>query len=192
VGALRHLGRRCIRVEDHIDEPQLDQSTGTATLVGSFNIGVGPNSDLRGAAFDTKNGILYAASSIGAPGDLYWIDVTNGSAQHIAELSSATETFGGLAYESKRDQLVWLQPSSDLAVINRSTGVATPLFDLPGIVPSTEGLTYGPEKDLLWASVIRAASLRSWVKHYDHERPHRSLGKKPPMARLRAARQQAA
>lgn len=41
-------------------------------------------------------------------------------------------------------------------------------------------------------SAIRAASLRPWVTHYNHKRPHRALGKKPPMARLRAARQQAA
>ncbi len=41
-------------------------------------------------------------------------------------------------------------------------------------------------------SAIRAASLRPWVKHYNHQRPHRALGKKTPMARLREARQQAA
>jgi transposase InsO family protein len=41
-------------------------------------------------------------------------------------------------------------------------------------------------------SAIRAASLRPWVTHYNHERPHRALGKKTPMARLREARQQAA
>jgi transposase InsO family protein len=41
-------------------------------------------------------------------------------------------------------------------------------------------------------SAIRADSLRPWVKHYNHQRPHREIGKKPPMARLRKARQQAA
>lgn len=41
-------------------------------------------------------------------------------------------------------------------------------------------------------SAIRAASLRPWVKHYNHVRPHRSLGKKTPMARLRTAREQRA
>ena len=41
-------------------------------------------------------------------------------------------------------------------------------------------------------SAIRAASLRPWVTHYNHQRPHRALGKKTPMARLREARQQAA
>lgn len=41
-------------------------------------------------------------------------------------------------------------------------------------------------------SAIRAASLRPWVKHYNHVRPHRALGKKAPMARLRDARQQRA
>jgi len=39
-------------------------------------------------------------------------------------------------------------------------------------------------------SAIRAASLRPWVSHYNHQRPHRSLGKKTPMARLREARAQ--
>ena len=41
-------------------------------------------------------------------------------------------------------------------------------------------------------SAIRAASLHSWVKQYNHHRPHRSLGKKPPMARLRETRKQRA
>jgi transposase InsO family protein len=39
-------------------------------------------------------------------------------------------------------------------------------------------------------SAQRAASLRPWVTHYNHKRPHRSLGKKTPMARLRANREQ--
>ncbi len=38
------------------------------------------------------------------------------------------------------------------------------------------------------SSAMRAASLRPWVTHYNHQRPHRALGKVPPMARLRAAR----
>jgi hypothetical protein len=132
----------------------LDQSTGAATLVGPFNIGLGPYSDLRGTALDTRNGVLYAAAGVGGA-DLYWIDVTNGSAHHIAAISGYPPSgaeFGGLAYDSKRDQLVWLIPTGDLAVIDRSTGVATLLYDLPETVPSTEGLTYDPEKDLLWAS----------------------------------------
>jgi transposase InsO family protein len=41
-------------------------------------------------------------------------------------------------------------------------------------------------------SAMRAASLRPWVNHYNHERPHRALGKKTPMARLREACQQRA
>jgi transposase InsO family protein len=41
-------------------------------------------------------------------------------------------------------------------------------------------------------SAMRAASLRPWVTHYNHERPHRALGKKPPIARLREARQRGA
>ena len=41
-------------------------------------------------------------------------------------------------------------------------------------------------------SAIRAASLRPWLTHYNHQRPHRALGKNTPMARLRAAREQRA
>jgi len=41
-------------------------------------------------------------------------------------------------------------------------------------------------------SALRAASLRPWVTHYNHQRPHRALGKKPPIARLRADRKQRA
>jgi transposase InsO family protein len=39
-------------------------------------------------------------------------------------------------------------------------------------------------------SAMRAASLRPWITKYNHQRPHRSLGKKTPMQRLREARQQ--
>jgi transposase InsO family protein len=42
------------------------------------------------------------------------------------------------------------------------------------------------------SSAIRAASLPAWIRHYNHVRPHRELGKKPPFARLRQARQQRA
>jgi transposase InsO family protein len=38
-------------------------------------------------------------------------------------------------------------------------------------------------------SAIRAASLRPWVAHYNHHRPHRAIGRIPPIARLRASRQ---
>jgi transposase InsO family protein len=41
-------------------------------------------------------------------------------------------------------------------------------------------------------SAIREISLRPWLTHYNHQRPHRSLGKKAPMARLREVRQQRA
>ncbi len=36
-------------------------------------------------------------------------------------------------------------------------------------------------------SAIRAASLPPWVTHYNHQRPHRAIGKIPPIARLRAS-----
>jgi len=39
-------------------------------------------------------------------------------------------------------------------------------------------------------SAVRASALRPWIKHYNHQRPHRALGMKPPMARLREAREQ--
>ena len=38
------------------------------------------------------------------------------------------------------------------------------------------------------SSAIRAAALPAWIKHYNHQRPHRALGMKPPMARLREVR----
>jgi transposase InsO family protein len=41
-------------------------------------------------------------------------------------------------------------------------------------------------------SAMRAESLRPWIRHYNHERPHRSLGKRTPMQRLRMYRQQTA
>jgi transposase InsO family protein len=41
-------------------------------------------------------------------------------------------------------------------------------------------------------SPIRAASLRPWLDHYNQQRPHRALGKRTPMDRLRHAGQRAA
>jgi len=39
-------------------------------------------------------------------------------------------------------------------------------------------------------SAHRTAALRPWITEYNHHRPHRSLGMRPPMARLREVRQQ--
>jgi len=39
-------------------------------------------------------------------------------------------------------------------------------------------------------SALRAEALRPWVTEYNHHRPHRSLGMRPPMARLRESREQ--
>ena len=41
-------------------------------------------------------------------------------------------------------------------------------------------------------SALRTAALRPWLRHYNHQRPHRALGMRPPMARLRQAREQRA
>lgn len=41
-------------------------------------------------------------------------------------------------------------------------------------------------------SALRTAALRPWLRHYNHQRPHRALGMRPPMARLRDAREQRA
>ena len=38
-------------------------------------------------------------------------------------------------------------------------------------------------------SAHRAAALRPWIAQYNHRRPHRALGMRPPMARLREARE---
>ena len=40
------------------------------------------------------------------------------------------------------------------------------------------------------SSALRAASLQPWLRHYNHVRPHRALGKRTPMARLRELREQ--
>jgi transposase InsO family protein len=41
-------------------------------------------------------------------------------------------------------------------------------------------------------SALRANALRPWITEYNHRRPHRALGMRPPMARLREAREQRA
>jgi transposase InsO family protein len=37
-------------------------------------------------------------------------------------------------------------------------------------------------------SALRTHALRPWIREYNHHRPHRALGMKPPIARLREAR----
>ena len=39
-------------------------------------------------------------------------------------------------------------------------------------------------------SAHRTAALRPWITQYNHVRPHRALGMRPPMARLRGSREQ--
>lgn len=39
-------------------------------------------------------------------------------------------------------------------------------------------------------SAIRTAALKAWLHDYNHKRPHRALGMRPPVARLREAREQ--
>ncbi len=39
-------------------------------------------------------------------------------------------------------------------------------------------------------SAYRTAALRPWLTDYNHRRPHRALGMRPPIARLREAREQ--
>ena len=41
-------------------------------------------------------------------------------------------------------------------------------------------------------SAHRTQALRPWIAHYNHHRPHRALGMKPPIARLRDVREQRA
>ncbi|MBW1683765.1 MAG: transposase [Deltaproteobacteria bacterium] len=36
------------------------------------------------------------------------------------------------------------------------------------------------------------AALRPWIRRYNHQRPHRGIGMKTPMARLRASRERRA
>jgi transposase InsO family protein len=39
-------------------------------------------------------------------------------------------------------------------------------------------------------SAIRTAALPAWINDYNHRRPHRALGMRPPIARLRESREQ--
>ena len=41
-------------------------------------------------------------------------------------------------------------------------------------------------------SALRTAALQPWLRHYNHKRPHRALGMRPPIARLREAHEQRA
>lgn len=121
----------------------VNQSTGAATLIGSHGI-----EDLFGLAFDSLNNVLYASQFCCQPTlDLFSLDTITGAATNIGALNPG---MGGLAYNSKTDQLIGIRDGAgDLYAIDRTNAATTLLADPLGSV-NDSGLTYDPDLDIFW------------------------------------------
>ena len=102
----------------------------------------------------------YGAAGAGVPGDLYTLNLSDGSATHVGEMPFPSPTFqtGGLAYDSMRDMLMSLDlGTGDLFNIDRTTPAnSTLLADLTNVSARIDGSTYDPVHDLFWATDVLA------------------------------------
>lgn len=118
----------------------LNRNTGAATLVGAHGI-----NDLFGLEFDTSTGTLYGSQFSGGS-SLYRLSTGTGAATLIGNMGRG---IGGLAYDSKRGQLVGVADGGgQLFNVNRSTA-ATSQIAAPG-GNDDSGLAYDYNADLFY------------------------------------------
>lgn len=118
----------------------LNRSTGAATLIGAHGI-----DDLFGLEFDTSTGTLYGSQFSGGS-NLYRLSTGNGAASLVGNMGRG---IGGLAYDSKRGQLVGVEDGSGrLYNVNRSTAAATQIASPGG--NNDSGLAYDHDADLFY------------------------------------------
>ncbi|GAB5453255.1 MAG: hypothetical protein Hals2KO_35830 [Halioglobus sp.] len=127
----------------------LNQQTGAATLVGNHGM-----ESLFGLAFDSRGNVLYGASQgiFGTgPDNLVALNTVSGAATVVGDMGRAID---GLAYDSKRDELVGIEPGAgDLYAINRNSAIVSLLYD--GEFVDNSGLTYDVTEDLYWGIDFR-------------------------------------
>ena len=115
----------------------INRTTGAAALIGAHGV-----NDLFGLEFDTSTSTLYGSQFSGGS-NLYRLNTGSGASTLIGDLGQG---IGGLAYDSKRDQLVGVNDGSgQLYTINRSTA-ATSLLASPG-GNDDSGLAYDYDAD---------------------------------------------
>jgi DNA-binding beta-propeller fold protein YncE len=118
----------------------INRTTGAASLIGAHGI-----NDLFGLEFDTSTGTLYGSQFSGGS-NLFTLNTGTGAATLIGNMGLG---MGGLAYDSKRDQLVGDNDGGGrLYSINRSTA-AISLLASPGYNDDS-GLAYDYDADVFY------------------------------------------
>lgn len=129
----------------------IDPLTGTATVIGLTNDGIGNNYRLTGLAFDPFSGVLYGSSGNSSPtnpGTLVTVDPMTGLVTLIGSYGTGG-TMADLTFTPDGTLYGWLEPSADdMYSINRSTGAATLIGDSglgtfgSGIASNGSGVIY--------------------------------------------------
>jgi|GEM_PF-6250733 len=118
----------------------IDTDTGHASLVGIHGL-----PEMFGLTYDASTDTLYAGQSTQAQG-FYELDQNNGTATPIG---NPQINLDGLAYDPDEDMIVGACAGpGDLYDIDRATAVPTLLYN--GDFFNNGGLTWDPEKKLLW------------------------------------------
>jgi streptogramin lyase len=122
----------------------INLANGTATLVGAIRLPGGKPIGVTGMAAHPNTGTLFGITSEQSPNHpraLVTIDVTTGAATLVGDLGV---TGSDIAFDSKGTLYVWLPATTQLGIVDQSTGAVTPL-GRPGPAGSPAGIAVDPQ-----------------------------------------------
>lgn len=125
----------------------VDLITGVATLVGKHGI-----NDMFALGYDPQNDTLYGVGLAGAGYALYSLNASTGAATMIG----ATGYTNGLAWDSKRNQMVAVTSGGSFNTINLATGAQTAIPGAGTVLGNNNGITYDAPDDLFWMATYTA------------------------------------
>ncbi|HUQ28100.1 MAG TPA: hypothetical protein VM051_05880 [Usitatibacter sp.] len=117
----------------------INLANGTATLVGAIRLPGGKPIGVTGMAAHPADSRLYGITSEQSPNNprsLVTIDATSGAATLVGELGAVGSD---IAFDSKGTLYMWLPGTSQLGIVNTSSGAVTPL-GRPGPAGSPAGI----------------------------------------------------
>jgi hypothetical protein len=117
----------------------INLASGTATLVGAIRLSGGKPIGVTGMAAHPSDSTLYGITSEQSPNNprsLVTIDAASGAATLVGELGVVGSD---IAFDSKGTLYMWLPGTSQLGVVNTSSGAVTPLGK-PGPAGSPAGI----------------------------------------------------
>jgi len=122
----------------------INLATGTATLVGAIRLPGGRPIGVTGMAAHPKTGVLYGITSEQSPNNprsLVTIDAASGIATLVGELGVVGSD---IAYDTKGTLYMWLPTTSQLGIVDPSSGSVTPLGK-PAGPGSPAGIAVDPQ-----------------------------------------------